>query len=61
MSSLPLNTGKLNPTENGIIYRLDKAKATPGANGIGLAYAQRPLADWRLLLALRIGRGQCHA
>ena len=54
MSSLPLNTAQRNPTENGMIYRLDKAKAQPGANGIGLAYANRPEPDWRLLLALRI-------
>ena len=55
MMSLPLNIDKRNPTENGIIYRLDKAKAQPGANGIGLAYGMRPEPDWRLLLALRIG------
>ena len=58
MMSLPLNTDKRNPTENGMIRRLDKATdmARIGANGKGLAYARRPQADWRAILALRIGR-----
>lgn len=57
MMSLPLNIAKRNPTENGMIRRLDKATdmAKIGANGKGLAYGIRPRADWRAVLALRIG------
>ena len=58
MMSLPLNTDKRNPTENGMIRRMDQERemAKVGANGIGLAYASRPEPDWKLLVALRIGR-----
>lgn len=57
MMSLPLNIAKRNPTENGMIRRLDMDMAQSGANGRGLAYAIRPQADWRAVLALRIGSG----
>lgn len=57
MMSLPLNTAKLNPTENGMIRWMDQERemAKVGANGIGKAFATRPEPDWKLLAALRIG------
>ena len=57
MMSLPLNTDKRNPIENGMIRRMDRERemAKVGANGKGMAYGMRPQADWRAVLALRIG------
>ena len=57
MMSLPLNIAKRNPTENGMIRRMDRERemAKVGANGIGKAFATRPEPDWKLLVALRIG------
>ena len=58
MMSLPLNIAKRNPTENGMIRRMDRERemAKVGANGIGKAFAMRPEPDWKLLVAIRIGR-----
>lgn len=52
--------GKVHGAENKLIRGLDREKAN-GANGIGKAFAKRPGADWRVELAIGVGRAMMEA
>lgn len=47
--------GKVHGAENRLIRGLDKELAN-GAGGIGKAFARRDKADWRVELAIGVGR-----
>jgi hypothetical protein len=47
--------GRVHGAENRLIRGLDREKLD-GANGIGRAFAKRDKADWRVELAIGVGR-----
>lgn len=47
--------GRIHGAENRLIRGLDKERVD-GAGGIGKAFARRPAADWRVELAIGVGR-----
>lgn len=48
--------GQIHRAENRLIHGIDKARQAAGTNGIGKAFGLRPRGDWRLELAIGVGR-----